>query len=113
MSLYHQVGARPGKEDLKRGADLLVRAKGLKPATGREREYIDALTVFYSNTDKLDHRQRADGYAAAMAGLYQHNPQDREAGVLYAFALLASRPERDPRQPNAGKAGANFNKMFY
>ncbi len=112
MSLYHQLWARPGKEDLKRGADLLVRAKGLKPATGREREYIDALTVFYSNTDKLDHRQRADGYAAAMAGVYQHNPQDREAGVLYALALLASGPERDPSQANAGKAVAILNKLF-
>src|SRR5260370_6076962 len=112
MSLYHQLWARPGKEDLKRGADLLGRAKGLKPATGREREYIDALTVFYSNTDKLDHRQRADGYAAAMAGVYQHNPQDREAGVLYALALLASGPERDPSQANAGKAVAILNKLF-
>src|SRR5262249_17421999 len=66
MSLYHQLWARPGKEDLKRGADLLEKAKGIKPATPRERDYIDALTVFYSNTDKLDHPHRADAYAAAM-----------------------------------------------
>src|SRR5260370_10647831 len=111
MSLYHQLWARPGKEDLKRGADLLVRAKGLKPATGREREYIDALTVFYSNTDKLDHRQRADGYAAAMAGVYQHNPQDREARVLYALALLASGPEPHPSQAHAPKAVATLHKL--
>src|SRR5262249_9143866 len=85
MSLSHQLWPRPRKEDLKRGADLLERAKGLKPATPRERDYIDALKVFYSNTDKLDHPQRADAYATAMAGVYKRYPQDREAGVLYSL----------------------------
>src|SRR5260370_37628021 len=47
-----------------------------------------------------------------MAGVYQLNPQAREAGVLYALALLASGPERDPSQANAGKAVAILNKLF-
>ena len=38
MSLYHQLWARPGKADLKLGAELLEKAKALKPATARERE---------------------------------------------------------------------------
>jgi hypothetical protein len=33
MSLYHQLWARPGKEDLERGADLLKKAKATKSAT--------------------------------------------------------------------------------
>ena len=112
MSLYHQLWARPGKEDLKRGADLLEKAKGLKPATPRERDYINALAVFYSNSGKLEHPRRADAYATAMAGVYQRYPQDREAGVLYSLALLASGPERDPTQTNAKKAVAILSKLF-
>src|SRR5262249_29786490 len=93
-------------------ADLLEKAKGIKPATPRERDYIDALTVFYSNTDKLDHPHRADAYAAAMAGLYPRYPHHPEAGVLYSLALLSSGPERDTGQTNAKKAVAILSKLF-
>jgi hypothetical protein len=111
MSLYHQLWERPGKESLKPGADLLEKAKAIKSATPRERDYVDALAVFYRDTDKLGHPQRADAYATAMAGVYQRNPKDREAGVFYALALLASRPDRDPSQANAKKAVAILNKL--
>jgi Tetratricopeptide repeat len=112
MSLYHQLWARPGKSDLKRGGDLLEKARQLKPATDRERDYIEALTAFYRDPEKLDHPQRADAYAHAMEGVYQRNPQDREAGVFYALSLLGSGPERDPGKANARKAVAILDKLF-
>ncbi|HEY6271473.1 MAG TPA: hypothetical protein VIX19_05695 [Terriglobales bacterium] len=112
MSLYHQLWARPGQADLKHGAELLERARALKPATGRERDYIEAAAVFYRDTDKLDHPHRADAYSAAMASLYQRYPEDREAGVLYALSLLASGPERDPGKVNDRKAVAILDKLF-
>src|SRR5579859_4269828 len=49
MSLYHQLWARPSKPDLQRGAELLAKATALHPPTARERDYIAALTVFYTN----------------------------------------------------------------
>jgi hypothetical protein len=112
MSLYHQLWNRPGKSDLKRGSDLLEKARQLKPATARERDYIEAAAVFYRDTDKLDHPHRADAYSAAMGDLYQRYPQDREAGVLYALSLLGSGPERDPGKANARKAVAILDKLF-
>jgi hypothetical protein len=112
MSLYHQLWARPGKEDVQRGAELMEKARQSKPLTSRERDYIEALAVFYGNGDKLDHPHRAEAYAAAMAGVYQRNPQDREAGVFYALALLASGPERDANQTNAKKAVAILTRLF-
>src|SRR6201998_3279760 len=48
MSLYHQLWERPSKADLQRGAELLAKASALHPPTARERDYIHALTVFYS-----------------------------------------------------------------
>jgi len=112
MSLYHQLWDRPSKADLKLGAELLAKANALKPATARERDYIQALTVFYTVTGKIDHEKRAEAYAKAMDGVRQRNPQDREAAVLYALALLASAPERDPSLSNAKAAVAILNKLY-
>src|SRR5882672_8979006 len=112
MSLYHQLWDRPSKADLQRGADLLAKARSLNPPTAREREYIQALSVFYSDTAKLDHEKRAEAYAKAMYGVYQRNPQDREAAVLYALSLLASAPERDPDLTNAKAAVAILNNLY-
>src|SRR6202030_2287010 len=112
MSLYHQLWDRPSKADLQRGAELLAKANTLNPPTARERDYIQALTVFYTNTGKIDHEKRAEAYAKAMNGVYQRNPQDREAAVLYALALLASAPERDPGLVNAKAAVAILNKLY-
>jgi hypothetical protein len=112
MSLYHQLWARPGKSDLKRGGELLDKARELKPATDRERDYIEALAVFYRDPEKMDHPQRAEAYARAMEGVYQHNPKDREAGVFYALSLLGSGSERDPNHTNARKAVGILNALF-
>src|ERR1700757_2224017 len=112
MSLYHQLWDRPSKADLQRGAELLAKARSLNPPTPRERDYIQALTVFYTDTEKIDHEKRAEAYAKAMDGVHQRNPQDREAAVLYALALLASAPERDPDLVNAKAAVAILNKLY-
>ena len=112
MSLYHQLWDRPTKADLQLGAELLAKARALNPPTSRELDYIQALMVFYTDTDKLDHEKRADLYAKAMSGVYQRNPQDREAAVFYALSLLASEPDRDPDLTNAKAAVAILNKLY-
>src|SRR6476619_2258883 len=66
LSLYHQLWSRPPKADLKRGSDLLAHAQELKPKTSRESEYVSALAAFYRDSDKIDHHDRANAYAAAM-----------------------------------------------
>jgi hypothetical protein len=112
MTLYHQLWDRPSKADLARGAELLAKARSLNPPTPRERDYIQALSVFYTDTDKLDHNQRADAYAKAMQGVYQRYPDDHEAAVFYALSLLASGPERDPNLTNAKAAVAILTKLY-
>lgn len=111
MTFYHELWNRPSKDDLKQGAELLKKAVDLKPKTAREREYIDALTVFYRDSDKLSQGQRADAYSKAMEGVYQHNPQDHEAAAFYALSLLAS-GGADATHANERKALAILNKLF-
>ncbi len=112
MTLYHELWDRPGKAALAQGAELLAKARSLQPPTARERDYIQALSAFYSETDKLDHNQRADAYAKAMQGVYERNPNDHEAAIFYALSLLASGPERDPNLTNAKAAVAILNKLY-
>lgn len=112
MTLYHELWNRPSKADLAQGAELLAKARSLKPPTARERDYVLALSVFYSDTDKLDHNQRAIAYAEAMQGVHERNPNDHEAAIFYALSLLASGPERDPNLTNAKAAVAILNKLY-
>jgi tetratricopeptide (TPR) repeat protein len=112
MTFYHELWNRPTKADLAQGAELLAKARSLKPPTARERDYILALTVFYSETEKLDHNQRADAYARAMQGVHERNPNDHEAAIFYALSLLASGPDRDPNLTNAKAAVAILNKLY-
>jgi tetratricopeptide (TPR) repeat protein len=112
MTLYHELWNRPSKADLAQGAELLAKARSLKPQTARERDYVLALSVFYSDTDKVDHNQRADAYAKAMQGVQERNPDDHEAAIFYALALLASGPDRDPNLTNAKAAVAILNKLY-
>ncbi len=112
MSLYHQLWSRPSKDDLKRGGQLIEKAQSLQPRTKRERDYIDALASFYHDPETTPHHQRVEAYSSAMSGVYQRNPQDREAAVFYALSLLAMGDAHDPQLINAHKAVAILNRLF-
>ena len=112
MSLYHQLWEPPSKDNLKRGAKLLAEAAKIKAHTAREQEYIGALTVFYSDTDKLDHEKRSRAYSDAMRKVYEHNPPDHEAAVLYALSLMGSSDPNDTEHTNDKAAVAILNKLF-
>src|SRR5262245_3974318 len=58
MSLYHQLWDQRSKASLAKGSDLLGKAVGLK-ATPRERDYIQALAIFYKDSGTVDHRKRS------------------------------------------------------
>ena len=95
MSLFHQLWDRPSKTDIAKGAALLDQARKLQPKTQRERDYIEALTVFYSGDDPEQYRKRLEGYSEAMDKLRQDNPTDREASVFYALSLLSLSDGKD------------------
>ena len=69
MTRYHQLWGRPPKADLKDGWDLVQQAQKLQARTQRERDYIDALAVFYRDAENIDHKKRAAAYASAMEGV--------------------------------------------
>ena len=90
MSHYHPLWAAPTPDELKRGWEAIEKARLAGARTERERGYIDALALFYKDSDKLDHRTRTFAYHEAMKRLYQNNPSDQEAAVFYALTLIAT-----------------------
>jgi tetratricopeptide (TPR) repeat protein len=111
MSLFHQLWSRPTAEELKRGADLLARAKKAESLDSREAAYVNALGKFYSGKKK-DHDARVSDYSLAMGSLHNKYPRDTEASVFYALSLLAAAPHDDEGLKNERKAIEILNPLY-
>jgi tetratricopeptide (TPR) repeat protein len=113
MSLWHQLWNRPDAATIKRASAELKKTDKVKAGTtDRERDYIQALKAFYSNSNKADHEARARAYSAAMEKVYKKYPDDHEAAAFYALSLLASEPDNDTTFANRKQAGAILDKLF-
>ena len=112
MTYYHQVWQAPGPADLEAGIAAVEKAKLAGAKTQRERDYIAAIETFYKETDQLDYRTRALAYEKAMDQLQARYPDDHEAAIFYALALLATAPPTDKTYVNQKKAGAILGPLF-
>src|SRR5437899_5565423 len=113
MSLWHQLWNRPDAPTIKRASAELKKAGKMKAGTtDRERDYIQALKAFYSNSKKADHGPRAMAYSVAMEKVYRKYPDDHEAAAFYALSLLAAEPDNDTTFANRKEAGAVLEKLF-
>ena len=110
MSHWHQLWNRPDETALAQGAAELKQAKSIH-ATPRERDYIDALSAFYSHPDR-PHPKRALAYSKAMEKVSRRNPDDHEAAAFYALSLLAAEPDHDNTNAFRLKAAAVLEKLF-
>ncbi|QWG13851.1 hypothetical protein KMZ29_03830 [Bradyrhizobium sediminis] len=106
LSLLWNPHVPPPAKNLAEGAAVLANAKGIVVKTQRERDYIDALGVMYTDYDKLDHRTRIQAYAKAMEQLAQRYPNDDEAQIHYALALNTSASPVDKTYANQLKGAA-------
>ena len=74
-------------EALQAGWDAIEQARSARAPTEYERDWIEALGVFFEHYDMLDQKTRTTKYEAAMAKLHERYPQDTEVAVFYALAL--------------------------
>jgi tetratricopeptide (TPR) repeat protein len=86
---YHPIWAPPSAEELKQGADAIQRALAISAKTDRERDYIDALAVFYKDWQTTDHASRVKAYEQALAKVSERHPDDDEAAIFHALQLVA------------------------
>ena len=74
--------------------------------TERERDYIDALMLMYSDHDKLSHRQRITAFRDAQEKLAAKYPDDDEAQIAYAITLNTSADLNDKTYAQQTKGAA-------
>jgi len=102
----------PALESSQRGdhqaasAELKAADKAKAP-TERERDYIQALEAFFSNSKKADNDARARAYSAAMEKVYAKYPEDHEAAAFYALSLLGRSRMTIPHS-STGRRRARF-----
>jgi tetratricopeptide (TPR) repeat protein len=111
MGLVLQLVSRPEEPDLKRGSELVQRAQATGAKTQRERDYINALALFYRDYLKVDYEERIKAYSGAMERVWQQYPEDQPAAVFYALSLLRWALDHDPLA-NPKKAIAILNRVF-
>ena len=112
MTYYHQIWSAPGPADLKAGSTFMEKAKLVSAKTQRERDYIAAIEAFYKDSDRVDHGTRALAYERAMEELQARYPDDHEAAIFHALALLGTAPPTDKTYVNQKKAGAILEPLF-
>ncbi|HYO79979.1 MAG TPA: hypothetical protein VES20_01150 [Bryobacteraceae bacterium] len=86
---YHPIWAPPSPEELKLGSEAVQRALATSAKTRRERDYIDALAVFFKDWQSVDHATRATRYEQALATMQARYPDDDEAAIFHALQVVA------------------------
>ncbi|MBO9202014.1 MULTISPECIES: tetratricopeptide repeat protein [Niastella] len=112
MCNYHPLWTPPETPELTKGAKALQIARSIEPKSSREADYINALTVYYNNWEKLDHRTRCNQYEAAMQKLNEKYPNDKEAAIFYALALDAAADPADKTYAKQKKAGQILSSIY-
>jgi Tfp pilus assembly protein PilF len=87
-----------------------ARKTGLK--TQRERDYVDALAVFYKDHDKLNHRTRGKALEDAMAQVASRYPDDKEAAILHGLIVSVNFDPADRTFSNQLKAAKILEPIF-
>jgi len=112
MSYYHQLWSPPDAADLEKGWAQAQQAASLDTGTPRERQYIAAAVAFFRDAGQAPHATRAAAYAAAMGEVARGNPDDTEAQVFDALALLATASPADRTHANQKQAAALLEPIF-
>lgn len=99
MSHFHPLWAAPTAAELAAGASASAQAAKLAAApavSARERGYVAAIGSFWNDAGTADHKMRAARYRDAMGELSRRFPDDPEAAIFYALAILGTAPPADP-----------------
>jgi tetratricopeptide (TPR) repeat protein len=113
MTEYQQLwDPHPGPAELQLGSAEIQKARELRPGTPREKDYVEALGVFYDGWERRSHAARANAYRDAMRGVHERNPKDQEAAIFYALALVATAAPEDKTYGNQRNAAAILEPLF-
>jgi hypothetical protein len=110
MSNYHPLWAAPTPAEFERGRAAAGKAQALPVKTPRERDYVAAVAAFYEGEPEYPARKAA--FEKAMERVFVSNPDDREAAIFYALALLGTAPPTDKSYAKQRRAGEILNRIL-
>jgi tetratricopeptide (TPR) repeat protein len=96
---------------LKQGWEAVQRARAAGPRTERERQWIEALAVFFADYDTVDQRTRSARYEIAMERLHDRYATETEAVAFYALALLEAVDLTDKKYSKQLKAAEILERL--
>lgn len=85
----------PSEAASKAGLEAAERGLAMAPKTERERGYLNAIATLYRDYATTQGRARRAAYEEAMLALAAKYPEDVEATIFYAQALIANAPPTD------------------
>jgi hypothetical protein len=106
------LGGTRTPETFARGRAVARRALTASNITPRERDYIAAVNTLYAEPDTMPMPSRTAAYEEKMAALVAAYPNDSEAAVFYAIALVAAAPPTDQTYAKQLKAAGILEKVF-
>ena len=97
---------------LNEGPGLLEQARTTGLKTQRERDYVDALGLFFQDPGTRDHRTRAKAFEGALGDLAKRYPDDTEAAVLHALIMSANFDPTDRNYTSQLRAAQILEPIF-
>ena len=112
MSNFHALWTPPSEPELKKGSKAIEIAKSIEQKSQREADYINAISSFYTDWDKLDHHTRCIKFEKGMENIYTKYPNDKEAAIFYALSLDAAADPADKTFIKQKKAGSILEALY-
>jgi hypothetical protein len=112
MAYFHQLWEPPGPDEVRAASDELARAREPAARSARERDFIGAIAVYYRDADRVAPAQRAQSYETAMADVARRYPDDAEAQIFYALALLGAAPLTDRTHAKQKRAAEILEPLY-
>jgi len=110
--LGNTLATTPTKAEAQAAWDALEKARAAGAKTPRERDWIEALSAYFRDYDKVPVDARLTAYNAAMERMARTYPDDYEAKAYYALTLQASAPKTDLSYANQLKSAALLENLF-
>ena len=110
--LGNSLAFLPPPKDAVAAAEALDKGRAAGAKTQRERDWIEAIGVYYRDHDKVPVNTRLAAYTQAMEQMTQRYLDDFEAWTYYALALQASAPKNDKTYANQLKSAEILERLF-
>jgi tetratricopeptide (TPR) repeat protein len=110
--LGNTLSAPPSRKAAEQAWAVLEKARTLPVKSNREREWLDAIRVYFRDHATVPVDVRLLAYSKAMRTLAERYPDDFEAQVYYALSLQAAAPKTDLSYSNQLKSAEMLEKLY-